>query len=109
MSNVNVNRNYIVKQAYAYKWDNVSLEDIVTSGYDVNNVEDEQLERAVWQEGINVLKDMYEHTDFSKEAWTDKLSSLLKKAGMEDPKRASKVVSRSVTNIFEYLDSLGWS
>lgn len=109
MSRIDVLRQHIIKKAYAYKWDNVSLEDIVTSGYDVNKVSDENMKRALWQEGINHLKDMYEHTDFSKDAWKIKLTSLVKNSGMMDNNRADNLVETAVDNIFEYLNNMGWS
>ena len=109
MSGINVLRQHIIKKAYAYKWDNVSLEDIVTSGYDVNKVSDANMERALWQEGINHLQDMYEHTDFSEDAWKTKLSAIVKKSGIEDNDRADKLVTAAVSNILSYLDGMGWS
>ena len=106
--NKNVIENYIMKKAYEHKNDNFSLEDIVTAGYDVDKVSDEIIERATWQEGIISLRDMAQNTDFTRDEWVAKLSSLLRKSGMHNEERIAKIANAVTTNIYGYLRNVGW-
>lgn len=101
-------QQFTIKKAYVNRWDNISIDDIVTSGYDLNKVSDEALERATWQQGMLNLDYMMVHSDFSKDSWKDRLCSQLKKSGIDDEKRIKKVCNKAVDNIFDYLSNMGW-
>ena len=99
---------YISKKAYQYKWDNISLEDIVTAGHDVDKLSDEVLHRATWQEGMLCLRDMMQNSEFTKDEWIAKLSSLLRKSGVQEETRIEKIAKEATDNVYEYLSSVGW-
>lgn len=105
-----VKRAGILKRAaYEYINDNVNLTDIVTTGYDLNDLEDDILVRASVQECFVVFKDMLDHTNFSVDDWQTKVGNLLQKGGLDDVKRVKKVSKTSVKHMFDYLKGLGWS
>jgi hypothetical protein len=101
-------RSHICKKAYQYRWDTLNVTELVTAGWDVNKVEEPTLVRAAWQECVTVMKDMMDHTDFSKEVWNEKMADLLEKSGISDKKKAKRVAKKTVTHFFKYLDKMGW-
>lgn len=98
---------YISKKALDLKTYHRSLSDLVSEGYDVNAVEEDVLVVVSAQECVIDIKDMMTHSDFSKEAWLDRLSDRLKKAGLAENK-ISTISEKAVNNFFTYLKSLGW-
>lgn len=96
------------KASYEYINDSVNLTDVVTAGYDLNEMDDESLVRASTQECFAIFKDMLDHTDFSTDEWQRKLGNLLIKGGLSSKKRVTKVSKKSVEHMFSYIRSLGW-
>lgn len=86
----------------------VDFTDLVTSGYDVNTMEDEDLLSALSYECVADLKQMATHSMFSEEEWQERITRHLQTAGMIDVARTKKLAKKATTALFEYLESVGW-
>lgn len=95
-------------QDYDYKMDSSNLTDAVTSGLDINILEDLDVFRLLWQECVAHMKNMMAYTEFTVEDWVKHLKLLLVNAGMEDHARVDTIAKEVAESFLGYLKEKGF-